>query len=170
MPSKEKPSRLMDEDQRKQQFSFAYIRAVASHAGYGVDPYTVDDDSIDLIISSRGNKRPRIEVQVKCTSQEVLGENSLKYPLIIKNYNDLIVECVIPRYLVILVVPKNLDDWIVHSENALSLRHCAYWQSLTNLAEVVNTSKVTVEIPKTNLFDSTALHSIMEKASNLGKK
>jgi hypothetical protein len=130
-----------------------------------VNHYTVDDDSIDIQILSRASNRPRIELQVKCTSQDVLEENSLKYPLKMKNYNDLIIECIVPRYLVILVVPKNSDDWLVHSENSLSLKHCAYWYTLENLSLISNTASITIEIPRVNLFNAEALHSIMEKVS-----
>lgn len=36
-------------DQQKEQFSYAYVRAVAAVAQIAVTPPTVDDDSVDLI-------------------------------------------------------------------------------------------------------------------------
>ena len=41
-------------DDQKEQFSFAYVRAVASAAQISVSEPAVDDDSIDLIFHRRG--------------------------------------------------------------------------------------------------------------------
>ena len=50
---------MMDLNQCKEQFSIAYVRAVASAAGYGVQKPDVDDDSIDLrVCPIRGIRLP----------------------------------------------------------------------------------------------------------------
>jgi hypothetical protein len=68
---------MMDISQRKEQFSFTYVRAVATVAGNSVSETPVDDDSIDLAIAGRvadGIPRPpRIELQVKCTSSKTIN-------------------------------------------------------------------------------------------------
>jgi hypothetical protein len=50
----------MDENQQKEQFSYAYVRAVASVAGYGVHRPEPDDDSVDLVVSARGSLTLRL--------------------------------------------------------------------------------------------------------------
>jgi hypothetical protein len=67
---------MMDVSQRKEQFSLAYVRAVASVAGFSASIPEVDDDSEDLILSGRivagVPSRPKIALQLKCTSEDVL--------------------------------------------------------------------------------------------------
>ena len=46
-------------------------------------------------------------------------------------------------------------------ENALSLKHCAYWLSLRGLQAVDTESKV-VHVPKANIFNVAALRRMME--------
>ncbi len=41
------PNRFETKCQRKEQFSFAYVRAVGATAGFGVSEPNVNDDSID---------------------------------------------------------------------------------------------------------------------------
>ena len=60
---------MMDIGQRKEQFSQAYVRAVASVAGFSVTVPTVDDDSVNAVLAGRSVDgipcRPRIELQLK---------------------------------------------------------------------------------------------------------
>ena len=106
----------MDINQQKEQFSITYIRAIAAVAGYSLYRPEIDNDSVDLGILSRGGTgkifSPRLELQLKCTARDVLEKNSIKYPLIIKNYHDLRVKSLVPRILVIVLVPEKVTDWI----------------------------------------------------------
>ena len=65
-------------------------------------------------------------------------------------------------YLVLLVLPAAQTDWLMHSEDRLELRGCAYWLSLRGFAAVPNTSSVRVSIPRQNQFTPAALTRIME--------
>jgi hypothetical protein len=71
MPSSARRFDPMTIDDQKEQFSFAYVRAVAATARIAVNKPTVDDDSVDLIFQQKGTgsifRSPRLEVQVKCT-------------------------------------------------------------------------------------------------------
>lgn len=69
----------MTENEQKQQLSFAYVRAVAAGAGFACDGPSVDDDRVDVVIGASGliNGRslirsPRVEIQLKATSQDIL--------------------------------------------------------------------------------------------------
>jgi hypothetical protein len=80
-------------NQRKEQFSRAYIHAVASVAGYALyEPY-VDDDSIDCGLAARGAAgnfySPRVELQLKSSSRNIVKKDRIVFPLGIKTYNDL---------------------------------------------------------------------------------
>jgi len=106
----------VDIRQQKEQFSNTYLQAVTTVAGYSLYKPSVDDDSIDWGIAAKGVmgrlRSPRLELQLKSTSRDVLDDNQLRYPLKIKNYNDLrLPDFVVPRILVVLVLPENLTDW-----------------------------------------------------------
>jgi hypothetical protein len=43
----------MTENEQKQQFSIAYVHAVAARAGFTCQATLVDDDSVDVVIGAR---------------------------------------------------------------------------------------------------------------------
>ena len=156
-------------NQRKEQFSIAYVRAIAAFARYSFYKPEIDDDSVDLGIVGRDGtgplSSPRLELQLKCTSRDILGSNSLRFPITIKNYKDLIKNAFVPRILIVVVVPDDLSQWIEQSEEELCLRYCAYWTSLRGMLETKNTSNVTIEISRSNLFTVEVLQDIIERIS-----
>jgi hypothetical protein len=155
-------------NQRKEQFSRAYVHAVASVAGYALyEPY-VDDDSIDCGIAMRGNGgtifSPRVELQLKSSSRNIIKKDRIVYPLGLKNYNDLRVENVlVPRILVVVVVPKDIDYWLAQTEEEMCFKHCGYWHSLNGMGETKSTTTVNVSLPREQQFTVEALRSIMER-------
>ncbi len=154
----------MELNQCKARFSLAYIGAVAARAGYQVCEPVVDDDSVDGILIGQAGRRPRIEFQAKASSRQLLQEQHLAFPLSIKNYNDLRAEVIVPRLLIVVLVPEQQDDWLHHSEEQLCLRHCGYWLSLAGQPDTENGTTVTVYLPRHQRFDSEALHAQMTRA------
>ncbi|HEV7866767.1 MAG TPA: DUF4365 domain-containing protein [Chthoniobacteraceae bacterium] len=155
------------EDQ-KQQFSFSYARAVAATAQIAVTEPTVDDDSIDLIFQQRGGggvvRSPRVEAQMKCTEATAVHPRYVAYPLKLKNYDELRpVDVLVPRILVVVLVPDLLGDWLNHSEQELAMRRCGYWLSLRGQPPTPNTANVTVHLPRMNQFTVAGLQGIMQR-------
>lgn len=72
---------------RKEQFSLAYVRALAAAAGYSVQPIEVDMYGVDLEIRDRA---VRIDVQMKCTAEAFLGD-SIPFDLDSRTFNILCV-------------------------------------------------------------------------------
>ncbi|MBW4477580.1 MAG: DUF4365 domain-containing protein [Tolypothrix brevis GSE-NOS-MK-07-07A] len=68
----------MDINQQKEQFSNTFLQAVTSVAGYSLYKPFVDDDSVDWGIAAKGIEgivqAPRLELQLKSTSREVIDE------------------------------------------------------------------------------------------------
>ena len=97
----------MEINQQKEQFSDTYVRAVASVAGYSLYKTNVDDDGGDLGIAARGGTgpllSPRLELQLKCTSRDLINSSWVRYPLNLKNYNDLRINVLVPRILVVVL-------------------------------------------------------------------
>ncbi|MBF0336618.1 MAG: DUF4365 domain-containing protein [Nitrospirae bacterium] len=163
----------MDMNQQKEQFSIAYVRAVVAAAGFICYKYDTDVDSIDMGISGIGGvgtaKSPKIELQLKCTAKDIIFSDGVRYPLKIKNYNELRGEdYLIPRLLVVVVVPEDINEWLLHSEDELSMRHCGYWMSLRGFPETDNEETITVTLPRTQQFKVNDICQIMERISNGG--
>lgn len=156
----------MDISHRKEQFSLAYVKAVAAVAGFATYSPSVDDDSVDLGIASRGSggslQRPRLELQLKCTADARVWADRIPFKLTKKNYDDLTIDRpLVPRILVVVLVPPQPDDWLSQTEKELALRHCGYWLSLRGMPAVPNRTTVTVHIPRRNVFSVDSLRKIM---------
>lgn len=163
----------MDPDKQKEQFSIAYMYALGAHAGLNPGSFIVDDDSIDLLFQGKGYKakvrNPQIQLQLKCTSSANVGDGVLKYVLKKKNYDDLRGgDVVVPRYLAVLVVPNNTDDWLIHRGEYMSLYKACYWYSLRMLPESTNTTSVTVSIPLEQRLTTTSLLELVDAPSKGG--
>lgn len=159
----------MDINIQKEEFSYAYLYAVTSAAGYSFQlaPRPLDMDGVDGIIAATAAsglmRRPRLEVQVKCTSRDLLDNQGIKYPLSVKNYNDLRYDTPYnTRILVVVLVPETLEEWVSQSQTELCLRRCAYWISLRGQPPIANQTTVNVSLPAQNLFSPNALKTIMQ--------
>ncbi|HVX13597.1 MAG TPA: DUF4365 domain-containing protein [Pirellulales bacterium] len=162
----------MTENDQKEELSRAYVQAVAATAGFAIYKPSIDDESIDMGISAGSTgmeRRPRVELQLKCTAAEAPAERKISFPLKLKNYDDLRIESSVPRILVVMLVPEKVSDWLTHSETELAVRRCAYWVSLLGMPESQNRSSVTVAIPRGNLFSVDGLRSIMSRINDGGK-
>jgi hypothetical protein len=108
-------------DDQKEQFSFAYARAVAAVAKVAVSEPAVDDDSVDLEFKLKGGggafRSPQLGAQVKCTETANVHQDHIAYALKLKNYEELRpTNLLVPRILIVVTVPDDLNDWLNHSE------------------------------------------------------
>lgn len=149
---------------QKARFSLAYIEAVASVCGYQVVEPKVDRDSVDGILMADFGRRPRIEFQAKATSQNILSGNQLNFPLDIKNYDDLRIEAINPRILIVLLMPEKDSEWVQQTQEELCLHYCAYWKSLQGRPDSSNAYTVTVNLPTANVLAREQLIDLMQKA------
>lgn len=158
----------MDISMQKEEFSRAYVQAVAACAGFASSRPSVDDDSVDLTLYQTGGggtiRSPRVELQLKCTASQTPAEETFTHSLSLKNYDDLrSIDLLVPRILVVVLVPDTLDDWLGHSEEELALRRCGYWVSLRGLAPSENETGQSVEIHRSRQFTVESLQAIMER-------
>src|SRR5688572_25436971 len=112
-------------------------------------------------------RSPRIELQLKCSARQIVSEDSVRFPLKLKNYTDLRrTGLLVPRFLLVVIVPQDLKDWLLHSEEELVLRHCGYWLSLCGRPAITNEDAVTVHLPRSNCFTPEALDGIMKRVGD----
>lgn len=159
------------------ELSYAYLHAVAARAGVGCKVSTRHDDNVGVDAELTGwgpfpnggyREEVDIKVQLKATvKQPVIVENSFSYSLSgISQYNDLRTDTVsTPRILVVLFLPSDEKDWLVHTQDALLLKNCAYWVSLRGASESNNATSQTVYLPKNQTFDPDGLINILAKIS-----
>jgi len=103
----------MNINDQKEAFSEAYARAIASVAGFMCSKQDRDRDSIDISFKSIISPFVIIEAQLKSTSRaDAVADNKIRFPLSIKNYNDLRAQTIMPRILVILILPDKLTDQV----------------------------------------------------------
>jgi hypothetical protein len=159
-------------NEQKQQLSVAYVHAVAAQAGYTCQVETVDDDSVDVLIGARGYihnravlRSPRIELQLKATASPKLGPRHLTFRLSRKNYDDLRSRTLIPRLLLVFVLPKNPAEWIETSEECMISRRCAYWSSMLGMPETQNASSVSIRVPRSQRMDVEQMQELMKRVS-----
>lgn len=157
----------MTEEKIKEELSNNYIGALASRAGYiltkpasdyGVDYYLsgtsmrTDKNGKSRMVS---NGKP-IEIQMKCTTLNTarITTDFVTYPLEAKTYNDLIPhDDTVPRILVLVVLPAEIDKWVEVDSEGLILRHSAYWYKLENgVTETLNSFSIRINIPIGNRF------------------
>lgn len=156
----------MDLGQRKEQFSIAYVRAIASAAGFSTAQPEVDNDSIDLKIQTRLPGSPELNMQLKCTSSPNWREDTLRFRLKAKNYDDLSRAVMVPRILVVVVVPDDVDTWLEQTPDHLILRRCGYWKSLFGQPprdSLGSPDSVTVKIPSKQTLTVRSLTELLEK-------
>lgn len=156
---------------KKEEFSRAFVLAIAAKAGCTHSTPSQDCDSVDLRLEMSGIKNSLlqsagIDIQLKCTAQNLESKGSLNFALPIKNYNDLRARVMTPRILVVVRVPEKTEDWLLQDEEKLCLFKCAYWYSLEGLPDSTNTESVTIHIPLTQIFNAEFLESAMLKIAN----
>ncbi len=146
------------------------MRAVAAVAGYGVQRPDVDYDGIDLTFHAHGGggtvRSPRLDAQVKSEVSGLPTKFPWSYALKVGNYEALRHDdYASPRILIVVGMPKDVDDWLTLSARQLALRHCAYWVSLRGMPATTNARTVSVSLPSNQRFSPAALRRIMMKIS-----
>jgi hypothetical protein len=149
-------------------FGESFVRVLASAAGLIAGKEDLDMMGVDFTLGypgSRGTTRfPKIEVQVKSWSRPAGPADAWHYPMKIAHYNNLAGDgyCV-PRYLFLVVVPSDAEQYAYADDDALRLRHCGYWVSLADRPTVrIDPKKtITVQVPKRNMLTVPALRALL---------
>ena len=155
---------ILNDEHRKEALSFAYLHALAAKAGYTCQPGPRPDmDSIDAIIKSGGPSRTQVDVQLKATSNGTCRDDGLHFRLRRKNYNDLCERRSVPLLLVVLVLPRDEARWVQCTAEALTMRRCGWWESLSGHRPTRQQSK-TIVIPHARRIGRNGIRALMAHA------
>lgn len=141
-----------------QNFSKAYIRALAASLQFGVSEMESDFDSVDLTVSARGyvtcngkrgkKRSPQLGMQLKCTAADQPAHDGLRHVIPRKNYDDLrSPENNLRRILVVVSCPRDWSTRLTWSPESIVARHAAYWASLEG-AQPIDTQTKTIHLPQ----------------------
>lgn len=150
-------------------FGDTFLLSVAGVAGCAASLRRPDDDDIDWTLSCKLPRRPKLDVQMKTwIGDDGIGE-VIRYPLKRKNYDGLrLTDVVAPRLLVLVTLPRDIEEWLLLSPDQLVLRRCGFWRSLAGQAPTDNEATITVEVPRANLLTVNALRDIMRRINEGG--
>lgn len=163
----------ISDTERQNQYSIAYIQAISSVAGYSVEEIRVDQDSVDVTLTQRGDResdgeeyplREGLKIQLKCTHQHQPRNGLIHFPLSRKNYNDLRrLRVVATRLLIVLYTPPGFENFIQERDNDTILANTAHWLSLKGMPTIpAGQNSVTVRVPIAQRFTTTWLGKAMD--------
>ena len=152
---------------RQEALMRAYVRAVVAQAGMSAfepEPDYGTDLCVRAIVDHDGaadDAGLQLDFQLRSTTRATVGPNGLTYELDADTYRKLRLQISVPRYLVVLDLPGEETQWLEQTPDALILRRCAYWYSLSGEPERDNASTVTIAIPAGNVFSANWLRATM---------
>lgn len=162
---------MLTENIRKSELSLAYLHCLAIKKGFELEHTRIDNDSVDATVCANGKivpdallNSPKLDIQLKATSNWELKDGVIKFALPVKNYNDLRSKAVNRKILVVVCLPEKEDDWIEYTPNEIIIRRCAYWVSLLGMDETDNENTVTVSLKE--MFNADVLHETLLKIAN----
>ena len=155
---------ILTDNDRKAELSFAYVAALAAHAGYicqrGPQP---DVASVDATIRSGDATGTQFDVQLKATSVPSHGTDGLRFRLSRKNYNDLAADRMTPLLLIVLELPSAEADWLKCTVEHLTMRRCGWWASLSGRAPT-DGETTTIVIPEHQRIGASGMGPLMAVA------
>jgi len=154
--------------------SYAYLHAVASHAGLQCRAATTEEDKegIDAVLTAYGEfpnswrTQVTINIQLKATIKPPVDDGQClsyfiqgirRYDVLRRDHREPI------RLLVVLFLPAEHADWVSCTEEQLVLKRCAYWVSLRNGPHSENGSGQTVKLPKSQRLTPDNLKLLVER-------
>ncbi len=161
----------MTPEQRQEELSRAYLHAVAAKCGFALGNWTQDQSCIDVTVGAAGVlgggslADPKLDVQLKCTAnQTLIRQDHVALQLTRPQYERLIAKSFVPKILVVLVLPEDEGQWVIHSPEQLMLRRCAYYKVTTGLPGIAAESTV-LHVPLVNVFSPDALRAMLGRLS-----
>lgn len=147
-----------------------YVFAMACTAGLLASRPILDADGIDWTIGHPGAlgsvRSPKIEIQVKTARRASSDDDAWTHRLSVPHFNALAGSgFAIRRYFVLVTVPSDTKEYAMCDPGGMSLRHAAYWTSLSDRSVLPvgaeEQKTVAVRVPKANLLTPATLLALV---------
>ncbi len=165
----------MNIETRMESFSYAYIYALASQAGFtfNQEPDGIDKIGIDISVKDplRAFEMPpcQFTAQVKCVRKTKLtSKKDGVFYGIKKKYYDILTKSqpFNTILLFVVVVPDDTEDWIDLDEFGIIVKHNCYWfcfQGLPRSSHNHEDSKENIKLLEANLLTPKSFPTLMQK-------
>lgn len=162
---------MLDGRQRQGIFGEEYVGALAAAAGLLSYRLNHDLDGVDLGVRLPGPSRnvvsPTVEVQVKSWSRWQGTPTAWRYDgLTERQFNRLAgADFAVPRYLVLVLVPDQADEYATVGANGLLLRYIAYYVSLHDEPRITDPDpkrRRPVTVPLVNVLTAASLRALLD--------
>lgn len=161
----------MDQNNHQGWFGEAFINVLAAAAGLSIAWPRPDCTGVDCHLSGThevDNDFPLLQAQIKSWSAPTGDDQFWRYRgLTEKRFNALAGPRRTPRYLFLVVVPRDSNRYSVGDDVNLRLSHAAYWLSLAGddkFTEPKCERRTQVLIPKANLLTVQSLAKLCEES------
>jgi hypothetical protein len=153
---------------QKEQFSRAYLLAVATKGGYTLATWNVDKDGVDATIRDGALM---VDLQLKCTQSPRMANADYSYDLDVATYDKLRdPNRSAPGYLALIIVPADLTNWVAHEPDRVLLSCQGYWSKLQDQPAPASTSTTTIRMPREQVLDVSALKRMFEMSLEMVRR
>lgn len=142
------------ESWQQEQVSLAYVAALATKGGYTLGKWEVDKDGVDLSVKRADGLS--FELQMKCTytPKSTAQDSAYSYDLDIPTYDKLRASTrTAVGFLGLVIVPRDIEEWMLHDERELTMRCSGYWAKIQDLPAVANSSTKAIHLPRSQRID-----------------
>ncbi|MCP8710242.1 DUF4365 domain-containing protein [Streptomyces sp. AC04842] len=150
---------------QQEQVSLAYVAALATRGGYTLGKWEVDKDGVDLSIKRSDGLT--FELQMKCTySPKLIAQGeAYSYDLDVPTYDKLRAPTrTSVGFLGLVVVPRDLEEWMIHDEYELTLRCSGYWAKIQDAPASDNSSTKAIHLPAIQRLDLPGFEEMFSHA------
>jgi len=167
---------MLNENDKKAELSYAYLHAVAAAAGFACSDTNRHLDGCG--VDARVDIRERLDaaahltefslpIQLKATSAKLpIVEGRISFPLDVDQYDKLRVTTVsIPKLIVLMTLPEEVESWLNVSAESLVARHCARWTCIQGQPDSANAATVTVRFHLDRVLTPSALRELARRVA-----
>ena len=150
------------ESTQKEQFSKAYVLAVATQANTTIGEWNIDKDGVDVTLRRRGRM---VDLQLKCTRSPRVANGDYVFDLDVATYNKLTdQDRSSPAFLTLMIVPPGVESWLIHKPEQLLMCCHGYWASMPPGAGPLAGVTTAVHLPQSQRLDASALEHMFESS------
>jgi hypothetical protein len=147
---------------QKEEFSRAYVHAVATQADVTIGKWNVDKDGVDVTLRRRARM---VDLQLKCTRSPRNVQGDFVFDLDVPTYDKLVdPDRSVPAFLTLMIVPPDVEDWLQHRPGDLLMRCHGYWVGMPVGTQVAAGTKTAIRLPRQNRLDATAVAHMFEES------